>query len=156
VFDRTGIAPALSEVLDVVTIAVDGEYRRDATNGLISLGLYQGVVQTARYADLRWLVTILDLVVLKLINDLTTAPFIRYRGVEPLNYLDSPASLPVYCDFAEYMPRLLAADVRMHGILREAVGLEAALRRLPLLDDVFRELGREPVRSRSGVLSASA
>jgi hypothetical protein len=129
---RTGIDPHPDEVLDVVTVAVDREYRGDAANGMISLALYQGVVQTARARGLRWLVTILDLAVLDLINGLTTAPFLRYRGVEPRSYLDSPASLPVYCDFEEYLPRLALADAAMYGILREAVGLEAAVRPVDL------------------------
>jgi len=127
---RTGIAPDPAEVLDVVTVAVDRDYRGRAADGTISLALYQGVVQTARARGLRWLVTILDLVVLDLINGLTTAPFRRYRGVEPCSYLDSPASLPVYCDLVEYRARLAAADPAMDGILFEAVGLEAAVRPL--------------------------
>jgi hypothetical protein len=131
-FVRTGIDPDPDEVLDVVTVAVDRDYRGQASDGMISLALYQGVVQTARARRLRWLVTILDLVVLDLINGLTSAPFRRYRGVEPRSYLDSPASLPVYCDLSEYLERLAVADPSMYGILRDAVGLEAAVRPIEL------------------------
>jgi hypothetical protein len=131
-FVRSGIDPDPAEVLDVVTVAVDREYRGQASDGMISLALYQAVVQTARARRLRWLVTILDLVVLDLINGLTSAPFRRYRGVEPRSYLDSPASLPVYCDLSEYLERLAIADASMYGILREAVGLEAAVRPIEL------------------------
>jgi len=140
-FVRTGIAPDPDEVLDVVTVAVDAEYRGRASDGMISLALYQAVVQTARTRRLRWLVTILDLVVLDLINGLTSAPFRRYRGVEPRSYLDSPASLPVYCDLAEYLERLAAADASMYGILRDAVGLEAAVRPVEL-EPALVALGR--------------
>jgi hypothetical protein len=131
-FARTRIAPDPEAVLDVVTVAVDAEYRGRAADGTISLALYQAVVQTARARRLRWLVTILDLVVLDLINGLTSAPFRPYRGVEPRCYLDSPASLPVYCDLAEYLERLESADAAMYGILYDAVGLEAAVRPVDL------------------------
>jgi hypothetical protein len=148
VWARTGIEPAADEILDVTTVAVSPEYRGKATDGLISLGLYQATVQASRFAGYRWLVTILDLVVLDLINGMTTAPFRRYPGVEPINYLDSPASLPVYCDFAEYRPRLAAADASMHGILFECRGLEAAMRPATF-EDAFAAVA--PVLLRSPV-----
>jgi hypothetical protein len=78
------------------------------------------------------LVTILDLIVLDLIDGLCEKPFRRYPGIEPINYLDSPASLPVYCDFQEWLPRLAAADPGMHETLIAATGIEAAMRPLDL------------------------
>lgn len=113
--------------LDVTTLAVDPEYRGAATSGLVSLALYQAVVQTAVAGGFRWLVTILDVVVLDLINGSTQAPFRNYPGVDPMRYLDSPSSVPVWCDFDEYEPRLRALDPGMGEILFDGSGMEAAV-----------------------------
>jgi hypothetical protein len=133
---RSGVSFDASLIFDVATIAVDAEYRGQATNGLVSLALYQGVVQTAVQLDLRWFVTVLDLVVLDLIQRVTFRPFQQYAGLEPISYLESPASLPVYCDVDEYRPRLRTTDESMHELLFDGSGLEAAVRPLtwtPLL-----------------------
>lgn len=116
-----------AEALDVTTLAVDPEYRGAATSGLVSLALYQAVVQTAMAGGFRWLVTILDVVVLDLINGSTQAPFRNYPGVDPMRYLDSPSSVPVWCDFAEYQPRLRSLDPSMGEILFDGSGMEAAV-----------------------------
>jgi hypothetical protein len=126
VIGSTNLPLALDRVWDVTTLAVDDEYRGRATDGLVSLALYQGVCQAALRCNARWLVTILDLVVLNLIQEVTSQPFVRYAGVEPLSYLDSPASLPVYCDLDTYFGRLAVVDPSMHEILAEGRGLEAA------------------------------
>lgn len=116
-----------AEALDVTTLAVHPEYRGASTSGLVSLALYQAVVQTAVAGGFRWLVTILDVVVLELINGSTQAPFRFYPGVGPMRYLDSPSSVPVWCDFVEYEPRLRAADPAMGEILFDGTGMEAAI-----------------------------
>ena len=128
VLARTELELVTEQVWDIATIAVAADYRGKATDGLVSLALYQAVVQAARRCGARWFVTILDLTVLDLIQGLTSAPFHRFAGVEPREYLDSPASVPVYCDLAEYLPRLAAADPSMHEILGDGRGLEAAVR----------------------------
>lgn len=121
----TDIDPA--DALDVTTLAVHADYRGATTSGLISLALYQAVVQVALAGGFRWLVTILDVVVLDLINGASTDPFRHYPGVEPMRYLDSPASVPVWCDFDEYEPRIRAADPGMAETLFDGAGLEAAV-----------------------------
>lgn len=141
VLARTELELVTEKVWDITTIAVSTDYRGKATDGLVSLALYQAVVQGARRCDARWFVTILDLVVLELIQGLTSAPFHRFAGVEPLDYLDSPASVPVYCDLAEYLPRLAAADPSMHEILADGRGLEAAVRS-PDWEPVLAAAGR--------------
>lgn len=150
VLARTELELVAEQVWDIATIAVSVDYRGKATDGLVSLALYQAVVQAARRCDARWFVTILDLVVLDLIQELTSAPFHRFAGVEPMEYLDSPASVPVYCDLAEYLPRLAAADPSMHEILGDGRGLEAAVRPpdwAPVLAAVSRpELSEDALR----------
>ncbi len=116
-----------ADALDVATLAVDPEYRGAATSGLVSLALYQGLVRGGTVADMRWLVTILDVVVLDLIQTSTGAPFHFYPGVEPLRYLDSPSSVPVWCELADYQARLRDTDPGMAETLFDGVGLEAAV-----------------------------
>lgn len=116
-----------AETLDVATLAVHPEYRGSATNGLISLALYQGLVRSAVVGGFRWIVTILDVVVLDLIQSSSTAPFHFFPGVEPMRYLDSPASVPVWCALAEWEPRIRDLDPGMAGILFEGEGIEAAV-----------------------------
>jgi hypothetical protein len=128
VLAHTNLALDYERVWDIATLAADAEYRGRATNGLVSLALYQGVVQAALRCNAQWFVTILDLVVLDLIQQTTSRPFQSFTGIEPLSYLDSPASLPVYCDLEEYLPRLHSADPSMYQILAEGRGLEAAVR----------------------------
>jgi hypothetical protein len=98
----------------------------------VSLGLYQGVAQLALRCDVKWVVTILDLVVLNLLQGVMADPFERFAGLEPLPYLDSPASLPVYSDLDAYFARLETADPSMYEVLFAGQGLEAAVRPLDL------------------------
>ena len=132
VLERTGMNLESDRIFDVATLAVDAEYRGRATDGLVSLGLYQAVAQLALRCNVRWVVTILDLIVLNLIQEATSHAFVGFPGLEPIRYLDSPASLPVYSDLDEYFPRLETADPSMYEILHEGRGLEPAVRPLDL------------------------
>jgi hypothetical protein len=116
-----------AETFDIATLAVAPDYRGAATGGLISLALYHGICRLSLDLRIRWAVAILDLVVLDLIQTRTGRPFSHYSGIEPLRYLDSPASLPVFTDMHDYKERLAFLDPAMHGILFEGVGIEAAL-----------------------------
>ena len=132
VLARTSLRLDGDRAWDVATLAVDSEYRGRATDGLVSLGLYQGVAQLALRCHVKWVVTILDLVVLNLLQGAMADPFQGFAGLEPVPYLDSPASLPVYCDLDAYFARLETADPSMYEILFEGRGLEAAIRPLDL------------------------
>jgi len=127
VLSRTGLELPAPRVWDIATIAVTPDYRGASTNGLISLAMYQGVIQLARHRDVRWVLAILDLVVLDLIQQGTGRPFSLFDGVEPMSYLDSPSSLPVWCDLSDYDQRLAITDPGMHEILFHSRGLEAAV-----------------------------
>jgi hypothetical protein len=139
VLQRTNLQLDGDRVWDVATLAVDSEYRGRSTDGLVSLALYQGVAQLALRCNVRWVVTILDLVVLNLLQDAMAHPFQSFSGVEPNRYLDSPASLPVYCDLDAYFPRLQTADPSMYEILFDGRGLEPAVRPMDL-DPVLARL----------------
>jgi hypothetical protein len=112
---------------DVATFAITEEYRGAATEGLVSLSLYQALVQTARTCDVPWFVAVLDVAVLAAIDERMARPFTRFPGLAPKPYLDSPASVPVYVDLDGYQPRLAAVDSTMHDILFHGTGLEAAM-----------------------------
>ena len=127
VMARSGLDLPARQVWDIATIAVSPDYRGAATDGLISLSLYQGVIQLALERDVRWVLAILDLVVLDLIQNGTGRPFSPFVGIEPMSYLDSPSSLPVWCDLHDYGQRLSLTDPVMHEILFLGSGLEAAV-----------------------------
>jgi hypothetical protein len=115
------------DAIDIATLAVCPEYRGDATGGLISLALYQAVTMLAGANGMRWLIAVLDLIVLDLIQSQTSSPFTPYPGLAPMGYLDSPSSLPVFSDLHEYAGRLATLDPSMFEILFEGTGLEAAV-----------------------------
>ena len=128
VLAETGLAWDERLVWDVATSAVHADYRGKATDGMISLALYQAVVRSLRAAGARWFVCVLDMHVMRLMQEMTSAPFYPFAGVEPVRYLDSPASNAFWCDFEEYEPRLQLADPFMHGVLFRGEGIEAVVR----------------------------
>jgi len=115
------------DAIDIATLAVHADYRGAATGGLVSLALYQAVTMLAGANGMRWLIAVLDLIVLDLIQGQTSRPFTRFPRVEPRQYLDSPSSLPVFSDLHAYAERLAIADPSMFEILFEGSGLEAAV-----------------------------
>ena len=127
VLARTGIELDRARLWDVATLAVHPEYRGAATSGLVALGLYQGLTHGAVLSGIERWVTVLDAVVLELIQNQCVRPFDYFRGVGPMNYLDSPASVPVWSDLPSWRERAAATDASMHGILFEGRGIEAAI-----------------------------
>ncbi|MCU0312143.1 MAG: hypothetical protein MUE36_14505 [Acidimicrobiales bacterium] len=112
---------------DIATLAAMPDYRGSSTNGLITLSLYQGLAVLGTQNGIKWVVAVLDLVVLDLIQKMISRPFQPFRGLEPRRYLDSPSSLPVFLDADDYQPRLAITDPAMYEILFEGRGLEAAV-----------------------------
>ena len=110
---------------DVATLAVAAEYRSAATAGLISMALYQAINMLGAERGVAWAVAVMDVVVLDLVNSAWHRPFAAVAGTEPLRYLDSPASLPVFCDVTDYRARLSFLDPATHAILFEGKGLES-------------------------------
>lgn len=133
----------LTRTWDVTTLAVAPEYRGKSTDGLISLGLYQTLVRSALAGDAQILVTILDMKPLDLIQTFTHIAFHGFAGVEPMSYLDSPLSIPMYVEFDEWIPRVLTDAPDTHNLLINGIGIEAAMRP-PAWAPLMRALGREP------------
>jgi hypothetical protein len=114
-----------SQCWDVATLAVAAEYRSAASAGLISMALYQAINMLGAARGVNWAIAVMDVVVLDLINAAWHRPFAPVQGSEPLTYLDSPASLPVFCEVADYRARLSFLDPATHAILFEGQGLES-------------------------------
>lgn len=117
----------LLRVWDVATIAVTHDYRRHATQGLVSLALYQALCHSVAACRVAYVVTILDLVVLDMIQQVSHQAYHPLAGAEPVSYLDSPSSLPVFCDVSSYMPYLREKDPASYELLVEGHGLEEAV-----------------------------
>jgi hypothetical protein len=125
--DRTGAPIDLDRCHDVATLATTAEYRGAASEGLVSLALYQAIIMSALASGRPWLVAVMDVAVIDLLSERIGSPFSHFPGIEPRSYLDSPASLPVYVDLPAYGERLAEADEAIHSILFRGVGLEAAV-----------------------------
>ena len=122
--ERTGIEMDLDQVWDVATLAVASDYRGAATTGLISAALYQGIGGIFSAHRIRWMIAILDLVVLDLVQGAVQRPFQNFDGLEPRRYLDSPSSLPVWADWDEYLPRLKMISPDDYELFVEGRGME--------------------------------
>ena len=114
----------LSRWWDLATLGVAGDYRGAATSGLVAMALYQALNMLADREGVEWAITILDVVVLDLINTAWMRPFQPVPGTFPARYLDSPASQPAFCDAAAYKAKLALFDPPTHEILFEGRGLE--------------------------------
>ena len=127
VIARTRPTMDRSTMWDIATLAAMPDYRGSSTNGLITLSLYQGLAILGTQNDVKWVLAILDIVVLDLIQKMISRPFHPFTGLEPRRYLDSPSSLPVFLEAEDYQPRLALTDPNMYEILFDGTGLEAAV-----------------------------
>lgn len=127
VLERSRVPYDRSEAWDIATLAVSGEYRGANTEGLVSAALYQALALATFRSPVSWWVTVLDVVVLDLLQSQFQRPFSHFQGIGPKRYLDSPSSVPVWCDIARWERRLAAADPSTHALLVDGVGLEGAV-----------------------------
>jgi hypothetical protein len=127
VLDRADTEFDLDSLWDVATLAVDREYRGEATQGLVTLGLYQGMDMLTNLVDLKHGIAILDLIVYDLVQTAFHRPFRPFPGLEPMRYLDSPSSLPIWCDIHEYRSRLAMIDADLYEVLYAGKGFEAMI-----------------------------
>jgi hypothetical protein len=125
--DKAGIDRERQTVIDIATMAIGAEYRGAKANGLISLALYRGQMLAMLESRTDVFIATLDLIVLDLLQQRCADPFTRFDGCEPLRYLDSPSSLPVYCHMEPWGRRLAEREPEMHGILWDGAGIEPFL-----------------------------
>jgi hypothetical protein len=115
--------PLADRAWDIATLAVQPDYRGEHTDGLISAALFQGMTMFMASRGARWVTATLDLVVLDLVQARCREPFVAFPGAEPRAYLDSPLSLPVYCDGERYRDRVAVEDPDLHHFLFAGAGL---------------------------------
>lgn len=127
VLERSRVPHDRSEAWDIATLAVSAEYRGAKAEGLVSAALYQGLALATFRSPVSWWVTVLDVVVLDLLQTQFQRPFSHFKGIGPKRYLDSPSSVPVWCDVARWERRLAVADPSTHALLVDGVGLEGAV-----------------------------
>jgi hypothetical protein len=126
VLSRAGIVLSESRSWDVATIAIRPEYRGKASDGMLSASFLQGVIQLGHAFGVTHFFTTLDLVVYRMVQELCGKPLKHFPGVEPMRYLDSPASVPLYIDMADYCSRL-RQDPAQYEMWIEGKGFEAAI-----------------------------
>ena len=124
VMARTGLEIDTDSLWDVATMAVRRDYRGDATNGLISMALFQTLGMLGDREQVKSVISVLDLVVLDLIQTNVGRPLTMLDGVEPRRYLDSPSSLPGVLDAADYKARLRFGHPDLFQLVFEGKGLE--------------------------------
>lgn len=127
VLGRTGLEWDLTRVCDVLGIAIMPEYRGKATDGLLTVSVLQFVVQSLLHIGGRYGITEIDTVVLEYLQASISHPYQQFPGLEPVRYLDSPSTVPVYVDLEEWMPRLAAADEHLYDILCVQEGIAPAI-----------------------------
>jgi hypothetical protein len=116
-----------SALWDVATLAVRSDYRGAASEGLVSLALFQALAMLGTRSGARWAIAILDVIVLDLIQSEFLRPFTLLDGLAPRRYLDSPSSLPVLLDGEDFEARLRFRAPSMAEILFEGRGLETVI-----------------------------
>ena len=126
VLERSGVTFHPERVWDGATMAVRREYRASATDGIISASFLQSVPQLGHVFPIDYVLATVDVVVLKLIQDMCARPMHAFKGVEPIRYLDSPLSVPAYFDIAEYTERV-RPDPSLYEMWIEGKGFEAAI-----------------------------
>lgn len=123
----TGFDPGTSRTWDLATLAVGRDYRAAAAKGLVSFALWQAVGVMAHRAQVDLLVAIIDLPVYRLVQSRLAGIFVAFDGAAPRPYLDSPASVPVWCPYRLSEARIAISDPRLHTLIVDGEGLEAAV-----------------------------
>lgn len=114
-------------VWDIATLAVAPDYRGKTTAGLVSLALYRGLCRGAVACGVDWWVTILDTVVLRMLQWQLSKPFTSFHGIEPKTYLGSASSMPAWSDINSWRQRLAEADGSMYELLFASSEFDAAV-----------------------------
>jgi len=127
---------------DAVTWAVAKDYRNKASDGLISISMLSAGARLMRMCGGRIFVAVLDCKVLELMESVFPGGWQPFPGCDPMRYLDSPLSVPVYVDMDAYEPVLAAHDATVHGLLYRGVGSEPVMRQ-PDFASMLGRLGVE-------------
>lgn len=96
-----GFQTDVDNTWDVATLSVAAPYRK----GLVSQALHQAICTAAFHAHVRWLISILDKYVYRLLQMQLRRMFNSFINLGLQMYAGSP-SLPVWCDLETYTARL--------------------------------------------------
>jgi hypothetical protein len=124
---HTALTLPPDRVWDVATLAVAPDYRGKATAGLVSMALYRGLCRGADVCGVDWWVTILDSVVLRMLQWQLHKPFTTFQRVAPMPYLGSGASVPVWSNINAWRQRLADEDGPTYELLFADSELDAAI-----------------------------
>jgi hypothetical protein len=124
---HTALTLPADRVWDVATLAVAPDYRGKATAGLVSMALYRGLCRGADVCGVDWWVTILDSVVLRMLQWQLKKPFTSFQTVEPMPYLGSASSVPVWSNINAWRQRLAEEDGPTYELLFSDSELDAAV-----------------------------
>lgn len=124
---RAGLELDPDRVWDLATLAVTEPYRGTASAGLIPLAMFQAIGMLSMVHDIRWLIAIIDLIALETVQLALHDICHPIPGLEPQSYLDSGASVPMYCDLETYRAELATFDPNLWDLLFAGIGLEAAV-----------------------------
>lgn len=127
VYLHTALTLPTERVWDVATLAVAPDYRGKATAGLVSMALYRGLCRGAEVCGVDWWVTILDTAVLRMMQWQLRKPFTSFQGVEPMPYLGSASSTPVWANIGSWRQRLAEGDGVTYEVLFGSSELDAAV-----------------------------
>lgn len=143
VLSRTGREWDLDQIWDFATIAVMADYRGKATEGLIMLSMLQTGSQGLIMTGGRFMICVLDVNVWRYFNATMHDAFEAYPGIDPIEYLDSPASIPTFVDFDWYGPHLYERDPTTHQMLLADAGIDPVVRG-PEWAPLLRRAGLKP------------
>ncbi len=118
----SGMDRASGATWDIATLSVAPGYR----NGVVSLALYQATTTMALRCGVQWFITVLDVVVLRLLQLGLRRPFARFPGLDPQDYFGS-VSVPCVSDVTAWADRLASADPTLYETLFIGAGLEPAV-----------------------------
>jgi hypothetical protein len=124
---HTALTLPPDRVWDVATLAVAPDYRGKATAGLVSMALYRGLCRGAVACGVDWWVTILDAVVLRMLQWQLHKPFTTFQRVAPMPYLGSASSVPVWSNINAWRQRLAEEDGATYELLFADSELDAAV-----------------------------
>jgi hypothetical protein len=113
---------------DLATLAIGPEYRAAAFQGMVTMSLCQSISMLGARLGFPWTIALLHVPVLRMLQWKLQRPFNEFAGVEPLPYLDSPATLPAWMHLPEWHRRLAERDPVLFEMMTKGTGLEPAVR----------------------------
>lgn len=124
---------------DVATLAVR---RGQARAGLIATALYHGMLRTLRANRARWIVMLMDSRARRLL-DISGLRTDVLPGTKPAEYLGSPATVPLWGDFAAMLDGQRARNPDAYRLVGLGIGLDG-IRVAPPDSFALRAVARQP------------